>query len=51
MFFNLGGMPKGKKDAADHHTPDFYLDESGFRLGVITFANLVFDYMNQKSAK
>jgi amidohydrolase len=48
LFFFLGGMPKGKdpKTAADHHTPDFYLDESGFTLGVKAFINLVLDYMN-----
>ena len=48
LFFFLGGMPKGKdpKTAADHHTPDFYLDESGFKLGVKAFVNLVLDYMD-----
>jgi amidohydrolase len=48
LFFFLGGMPKGKdpKTAADHHTPDFYLDESGFTLGVKAFVNLVIDYMD-----
>lgn len=44
MFFNLGAKPPGQKNAADHHTPDFFLDESSFKTGVITFANLVFDY-------
>ncbi|MBP6828488.1 MAG: amidohydrolase, partial [Saprospiraceae bacterium] len=35
VFFFLGGMPKGKnpEDAAAHHTPDFYVDESGMKLG------------------
>ena len=47
LFFFLGGMPKGKdpKKVASHHTPDFYIDESGFKLGVKALANLVFDYM------
>ena len=46
LFFFLGGMdPKQSKDkAAPHHTPDFYLDESGFGLGVKAFCNLIFDY-------
>lgn len=50
LFFRLGGMPRGKDPAtaADHHTPDFYLDESGFKVGVMAFANLVLDYMNKK---
>jgi len=35
IFFFLGGMPKGgdPKTAPSHHTPDFYIDESGFKLG------------------
>ncbi len=47
LYFNLGGMPKGKdpKTTPSHHTPDFYLDESGFKLGVKTLLNLVLDYM------
>jgi len=46
LFLFVGAMEKGKKptDVASHHTPDFYLDESGFKLGVRLFCNLVFDY-------
>ena len=48
IFFFLGGMSKGKDphEAFPHHTPDFTIDESGFKLGVRTFCNLVIDYMN-----
>jgi amidohydrolase len=48
FFFFLGGMKKGQDPhtAFPHHTPDFYIDESGFKLGVRTFCNLVFDYAN-----
>lgn len=48
IFFFLGGMQKGKKpsEAFPHHTPDFYIDESGMKLGVKTFCHLVFDYLN-----
>jgi amidohydrolase len=48
LFFFLGGMPKGKdpKTAPDHHTPDFYVDESGFKVGVKALTNLVLDYMD-----
>ncbi len=48
LFFFLGGMPKGQdpKTAPSHHTPDFYIDESGFILGVKALANLTVDYMN-----
>lgn len=46
LFFRLGGMPKGKdpKTAGPHHTPQFMIDDIAFKLGVITFCNLVFDY-------
>jgi amidohydrolase len=48
LFFFLGGMPKGKKsdEMPSHHTPDFYIDESGFVLGMKTMANLTVDYTN-----
>jgi amidohydrolase len=53
LFFNLGGMPKGKNmaEAAPHHTPDFYIDESGLVLGVTTMCNLVFDYATAQKKK
>ncbi len=48
LFFNVGGMPKGKdpKEAGSHHTPDFFVDESGMKTGIKAFCYLVFDYMN-----
>jgi amidohydrolase len=50
FFFNVGAMPKGTdpKNAGPHHTPDFYLDESGFIVGVKAFTQLVFDYNTKK---
>lgn len=53
MFFNLGGMPKGgdPKTTASHHTPDFYIDESGLKLGVKTLCNLTIDYMEMELKK
>jgi amidohydrolase len=46
FFFMVGGMPKGKnvKDAAPHHTPDFFIDDSRLDVGVKAFANIVFDF-------
>ena len=46
LFFFLGGMPVGKDPAtaASHHTPDFYIDESGLTLGVKALCNLTLDY-------
>ena len=53
IFFYLGGMKKGQDSATafPHHTPDFVIDESGFRLGVETFCNMVFDYLNEEAKK
>ncbi len=47
LFLFLGGMPKGKNptESAPHHTPDFYIDESGMKLGVRMLCNLTVDYM------
>jgi amidohydrolase len=50
MYFFLGGKPLDipKEKLASHHTPDFYLDESGFKLGVKTFVNLTLDYLERQ---
>ncbi len=49
LFLFLGGMPKGldPSQAGPHHTPDFFIDESGLKLGVGLFCNLVIDYMDK----
>lgn len=51
IFLHLGGLPKGGDPlkAPAHHTPDFYIDESGFTLGVKTLCNLTIDYMASKT--
>ncbi|QEM13594.1 amidohydrolase [Mucilaginibacter rubeus] len=51
LFIFLGGMPKGGDPlkAPSHHTPDFYIDESGFGVGVKALCNLTIDYMNNKT--
>jgi len=48
FFFYLGGMPVGNdpQKAPPHHTPDFFIDESGMKTGIKAFCQLVFDYMN-----
>lgn len=53
FFFNLGGMPVGMdpKNAAPHHTPDFYIDDSKLDVGVKAFCNMVFDYAKLKGGK
>ena len=43
LYFFIGGLPPGGTPAG-HHTPDFYIDEAGMKLGVRAMANLVIDY-------
>ncbi|NGP87018.1 amidohydrolase [Fodinibius halophilus] len=47
FYYFVGGMPKGMNpaEAAPHHTPDFYIEEEGMKLGVKSLARLTYDYM------
>ncbi|WP_395804690.1 amidohydrolase [Daejeonella sp.] len=47
LFFFLGALPKGadSKTAPSHHTPDFFIDESSFKVGVKALTGLTLDYM------
>ncbi len=47
FYFFLGGKPLDSTEPAPHHTPDFYIDESGLLLGVKTMSQLALDYLNQ----
>lgn len=53
LFFYVGGMTPGTdpKTTAAHHTPDFYIDESGMKTGIKAFCYLVFDYMKMAQTK
>jgi len=53
LFFNVGGMRKGgnPKTTPSHHTPDFYIDESGMQTGIKAFLYLVTDYMKMTQSK
>lgn len=51
FFFFLGGRPANAKNAAPHHTPDFFLDESSFKYGVKSFCYMVIDYAEMKAKK
>lgn len=53
LFFYVGGMPVGKdpKQTAAHHTPDFFIDESGMKTGIKAFCYLVLDYMKVSQTK
>jgi len=50
FYFFLGAKPHNvtTEEAAAHHTPDFYIDESGMKLGVSTLANMALDYLSLK---
>ena len=47
FFFFLGGKPLEVpvEEAAAHHTPDFFIDESGLRLGIEGLLALTLDYL------
>jgi amidohydrolase len=53
LFFYVGGMTPGTdpKQTAAHHTPDFFVDESGMKTGIKAFCFLVLDYMKISQAK
>jgi amidohydrolase len=42
-FFLLGGKPKNisKESATSHHSPEFFIDESGFIVGLKSFCQIV----------
>ncbi len=51
FFFFLGGRPLdvALEDAPSHHRPDFFVDESGMKLGVRTLTNMAIDYMEMST--
>ena len=53
FFFFLGGRDPNTSimDVAPHHTPDFYIDERGFGLGVRAFCQLVHDIGDRIGAR
>jgi len=50
MYYFVGGKPLDTelKDVAPHHTPDFFIDESGMITGVKALSQLTIDYMSGK---
>ncbi len=51
LYFFIGGKPASEEEGqalGGHHTPDFYIDESGMITGVKAFLNLTLDYMGVK---
>lgn len=50
FFFFVGGMPLNAdpNKTPAHHTPDFYIDESGMLTGLKAMLNLTAEYLNKK---
>jgi amidohydrolase len=48
FYISLGGKPPRTpaKEVAAHHTPDFYIDESGFDVGVQAMAAMTWKYLS-----
>lgn len=51
FYWFVGGMPRGMDpaEAPPHHTPNFYIEEEGMKLGVKSLASLTYDYMMSQS--
>jgi amidohydrolase len=51
LYVFVGGKPLDMpaEESVSHHTPDFFVDESGMKLGVKTYVNLTLDYMENAS--
>lgn len=47
LMIALGGKPPGKplSEVAAHHTPDFYIDESGLSVGVEALISMAWSYL------
>ncbi len=50
LYFFIGGCPPNMDHTkvAGHHTPDFYVDDSGMKLGMKAMMGLTLDYMSKK---
>lgn len=50
LYFFIGGCPTDvdHTKVAGHHTPDFYVDDSGMKLGMKAMMGLTLDYMSKK---
>ncbi len=50
LYFFVGGCPPDRdpKKVAGHHTPDFYVDDSGMALGMKAMMGLTLDYLSKK---
>jgi len=48
VYLWVGGKPLdvSEEDAPAHHTPEFFVDDSGMKLGVKLLTNMTLDYLN-----
>lgn len=53
LYVFVGGKPLDvpADESVSHHTPDFFIDESGMKLGLETYVNLALDYMEMASTQ
>ncbi|MGQ8365016.1 amidohydrolase [Glaciecola sp. 1036] len=50
VYLWVGGKPLdvSEADSPAHHTPEFFVDDSGMKLGVKLLTNMTLDYMNME---
>jgi len=50
VYIGLGGRPAdiAEEDAPAHHTPDFFIDDSGLGLGVRALTAMALQYLTSK---
>jgi len=48
LYFFIGGCPEGvdPNTVAGHHTPDFFVDDNGMKLGLKAMMGLTLDYLS-----
>jgi amidohydrolase len=53
FYIGLGGRPANvaRENAADHHTPDFFVDDSGLDVGVRALIGMTLHYMKTNPKK
>jgi len=53
LYWFVGGMPKGMNpaEAPPHHTPDFYIEEEGMKLGIKSMVGQTVDFMTNYNSQ
>ena len=53
LYVFVGGKPLDTptEESAPHHTPDFFIDESGMKTGVKVYAALAMDYLKANATQ